>query len=130
MGLRLTNATNSSDQRFAVFAKATTSPHVPGRWPQLVGSTRQMIVKPFNFILSLGAGLGAQPYEISQDQRDHKAPRAFRCPQEADMGPSSAKVSVESQLAAWAIVGCEHIVLSDQAKTATHRTPIAARTNP
>jgi hypothetical protein len=34
----------------------------------------------------------------------------------AHSGPSSAKARVESQLAAWAIVGCEHITIRDQAK--------------
>jgi hypothetical protein len=32
-------------------------------------------------------------------------------------------------LAACAIVGHEHVIISDQAKTATHTTPIAIRTN-
>jgi hypothetical protein len=46
------------------------------------------------------------------------------------IGPSSAKDSVESQLAARAIVGCEHVPAKDQAKTAMHTTSIATRMNP
>ena len=49
---------------------------------------------------------------------------------EAHMGPSMAKTRVESQLAARAIVGCVHIVVSDQAQTTTQTAPIAASANP
>jgi hypothetical protein len=45
------------------------------------------------------------------------------------IGPISAKATVESQLAAWAIVGVEHMIVNDQANTATHTTPIAIRTS-
>jgi hypothetical protein len=45
----------------------------------------------------------------------------------AHSGPSNANATVESQLAACAIVGREHIIVSDHAKTATHMTPIASR---
>jgi hypothetical protein len=93
--------------------------------------------------------LGANSYPVEQATSNAGATRAARNPittvekpaiirplvgelttWKAHSGPSSAKARVESQLAAWAIVGCEHITVRDQPKMTTHATPTAIRTNP